>query len=267
MRLQPQFAPLDPYSRALLLSRPNPYGQQFPVRQRRRVRLRLGAITPDQAAQTAMPQSSISGKAGFTQAVYNGIVAAAQAGNFTNFNPSGCTGVKPSGATIALTTGGSLALSIAPFTGPAAPFVAVGAGLAELFGAIFAGHSAAVAKERQVECAAVPAASDSLTAIDQAVQAGTITPQQASTGLDNLLSQFTQQVSSITKMDSSQCNAACVWIKTLTAIVAEKKSQYADLAAAASSSSGSLLPSFGTAGASSWLPWAVGAFILYEVFS
>jgi len=37
-----------------------------------------------------MPTSTIRNTPGFQQGVYDGIVAAAQAGQFTNFNPSGC---------------------------------------------------------------------------------------------------------------------------------------------------------------------------------
>jgi hypothetical protein len=50
--------------------------------------------------------------------------------------------------------------------------------------------------------------------------------------LSNLLSSFTSTVQSILKIDKSHCNAACVWIKTLTAIVAKKQADYADLAQA-----------------------------------
>jgi len=235
---------------------PGAAGGGFSARRSRRLH-GLGSITADQAAQVAMPSSSISKTAGFTQTVYDDIVAAANNGNFTDFNPSGCSGIKASGATIGLTVGGALALKFAAMTGPAAPFVALGGAVAELFGAIFGHHAAAVAKERSVICAAVPAASDSLTAIDQAVQSGTLTPAQGISGLQNLLSSFTQTVQSILKSNSSQCNAACVWVKMLTAIVAKKSADYQDLAAAqAANPVGSALTqvesSLGISGLPSW---------------
>jgi len=209
------------------------YSMQPAFSRRRRRLSGLGSITPDQAAQTAMPLSSISKTAGFTQTDYNNIVSAAANGNFISFNPSGCSNMKPSGATLAATTAvaGGLALKFAGATGPAAPVVAAVGGALELFSAIFGHHAAAVAKEQSVICAAVPAASDTLTAIDQAVQNGTITPAQGSASLASLLSSFQQTVASIIKMNSSQCNAACIWVKQLKAIVAKKQADYADLAA------------------------------------
>lgn len=192
-------------------------------------RFSLGALTPDQAAQQAMPTSSIRNTAGFTQTVYNDIVAAAAAGNFTAFNPSGCQGIHPLAPAITAVAGG-FALKFAGAAGPAAPVVAAIGGALEVFSAIFAKHAAAVAKEQQVVCAAVPAASDSLSAIDAAVQNATFTPQQGIQALQQLLSSFQGQVASIVKNSASQCNAACVWTKMLTAIVAIKSSQYQDLA-------------------------------------
>ena len=221
-----------------------------------------------------MPLSTIRSTAGFTQAVYDGIKSAAAAGQFTNFNFSSCgnsgTSLKPA----LLSVAGGIGLKLAAATGPAAPFVAVGAGLLQLFGALFGAHAGKVAKEQQVECAAVPAANDALQAIDQAVQNGTITPASAISGLQNLLAQFTQQVSSIVQMSSSQCNAGCVWTKTLQAIVAEKISQYQDLqtqqqaqqqANPVSSALAPIASAITTAGLPSWvLPAAIG-FVIYKL--
>jgi hypothetical protein len=257
---------------------------------------RLGALTPDQAAQQAMPTSSISSKAGFTQAVYNDIVAAAAAGNFTAFNPSGCAGIKPSGAKLAVIAGAATAgTMLLKFGGASANpiLIGVGAGLevgSLIFSAIFSHHSQAVAKEQQVVCAAVPAASDSISAIDGAVQDGTLTPQQGIAALQQLLSSFQGQVASIVKNSPSQCNAACVWTKMLTAIVAMKSSQYQDLAnqqaatvasvpASLQPVASALLPIASTvqsaaasaqaavqsAGLPSWLLPAAGFFLLWEI--
>lgn len=188
----------------------------------------LAAITPDAAAQTAMPSSSISKKAGFTQDVYNGIVSAAGGGQIPIPGACGSTKVTSTAPALAASAQGIL-LSLAPLVAsPAAPFVLVGAAIAGLFSAIFGAHAAAVKKEQQLDCAAVPAANETLTAIDQAVKAGTITPAQGISALQNLLTQFQQQVAAVLKMNSSQCNAACVYTKQLQAIVAELTSQYQD---------------------------------------
>jgi hypothetical protein len=239
MYLTPQSAPssLAGYERSTGVRRRSYV--RAPERKRRRASalpttigsyIDLGAITPDAAAQQAMPQSAISKTPGFTQSVYDNILQAAQTGQFASFDPgTTCKGASFAKPVLTSTIGG-LALKFGAYAGPAAPFVLIAGGIATLFGAIFGHHAQAVAKERQVICAAVPAAQDSLSAIDGAVQNGTITPEQAQQALDSLLSSFTATVKAITKNSSSQCNAACTWIKQLTAIVALKKSQYADLA-------------------------------------
>lgn len=234
-------------------------------------RRRLGSITPDAAAQLAMPQNTISKTAGFTQTVYNDIVQAAATGNFTDFNPSGCAGIKPSGAKIAIAAGSSAAGSLVlKFSGGNPILLGVGAGLlvgGAIFNAIFGHHAAAVARDQKIICAVVPAASDSLTAIDQAVQSGTLSPADAMAALDQLLASFKSQVAAIIKNDSSHCNAACVWVKQLTAIVAKKKADYADLGQ--SSSAGGIISSVQQVAAGAGLPsWVLPAgafFLLWKV--
>jgi hypothetical protein len=263
-----------------------PASMMIRPRARRMQRLgRFGALTPDQAAQQAMPTSTISSKAGFTQAVYNDILQAAQTGNFVAFNPSGCTSIKPSGAQLVLTgvsgatAAASLALKLAAVAGPAGLIVAgVGAAI-QIFGALFAHHAQAVALEQKTVCAAVPAASDSITAITQAVQNGTVPPQTGIQMLQNLQAQFAQQVSPIIKNNSSQCNAACVWVKMLQAIVAELSSQFQDMAnaqqaqsATASSNpiaaAGNVVSSTATQlGVPSWALYAAAGLLLFVVVS
>ena len=255
----------------------------WPARRRRR----LSALTPDQAAQTAMPTSTIRNTPGFQQGVYDGIVAAAQAGQFTNFNPSGCpTSSKVSLKPVITSVASGLLLKAASMTAaipPLAISLAVAGAITGIFSALFGAHAAAVAKEQQVECAAVPAANDSLTAIDQAVQGGVMTPAQGISAMQSLLSEFQQQISSIVKDSPSQCNAGCVWTKTLKAIVAEKISQYQDMqTAAAASPSGSASGSAGTgstanvitqlttaaasAGLPSWVLPAAGLLLAWKLF-
>lgn len=199
----------------------------------------LGAITADQAAAQVMPKSSIRSTAGFTQTVYNDIMAAAQSGQFQAFNPSGCSGVSAGGSIklatmasglaltglqIGLTTSGLIsAAALAPWT------MGISA-LIGLFPVFFQHHAAAVALEQKTICAAVPAAENYLQVIEQAVQSGQIDPAHGIASLQSLLNDFTSQMSSIMKNSSSQCNAACVWVKELTAIVAYQSSAYQDLA-------------------------------------
>jgi hypothetical protein len=247
-------------------------------------RFLLGAITAEQATETVFPASKVRGSAGSTQAVRNVIVASAGAGQLLDaagqiaYMPgtADCAGVsllRP-----ALTgTIGSLALKFAPQAaaagGPIAGAVVLAiAGISELFSAIFSHHAAAIAKERSILCAAVPAANQTLGLIDQAVNAGQATPAQASSALDSAVSGFDSAVSGIIKGSDptgSSCNAACVMLSELRAIVALKKSQYADLAAAQSAASGSPFASssgassVATSGGFSFLPWAAAGIALY----
>lgn len=252
----------------------------------------LGAITPEQAAEIAFPQSRVRDTPGFTQTVRDNIVAAAQSGQFVSWNPSQCsdqpssTGARTlqlvgSGSSLALQgaiQGGLLA------AGPATFGISIAiAGITSLFGTIFGHHAQAVAQERRVLCASVPAANNYLSIIDQAVQEGKATPQQAITALQSLQADFISNVQSILKMNDDKCNAACVWIEQLKAIVAMKSAQYQDLAAQQPMSSGSgpsiappvssgatmTLPSRAAASSGSgWLPIAaliVGGIFLAKV--
>jgi hypothetical protein len=207
----------------------------------------LAALTPQQAAEQAFPHSQVRSTPGFTQGIYDNIVAAAQSGQFVGFNPSGCGGVSAGGnikivqqASGLALTGVSMGLSASGVVAAAtlAPFtlgISAVIGLLPLF---FSHHAAAVAKEQKIICAAVPAANNYLQQIDAAVAQGLATPQQGISAMQSLLSDFQSQVSSIIKSSSSACNAACVWVKELKAIVAEKVSQYQDRIAAQSSTGG-----------------------------
>jgi hypothetical protein len=204
----------------------------------------LGALTPDAAAQQAMPKSTIRGKAGFTQAVYDEIVNAASSGQFTDYNAQASSCVNPASHTaqtaLALvSTGSGLALQGAVMSGlvaagPATFGITIAiAGITALFSTIFNHHAQAVAKENRILCASGPAANNYLQIIEQAVQSGVATPQQGIEALQSLLADYSSTIRPIIKNNSSQCNAACVELKELTAIVAYKQSEYQDLATAA----------------------------------
>jgi len=108
--------------------------------------------------------------------------------------------------------------------------------VSSIFTAIFGHHKKQVARERQVLCAAVPAANESLRVIETAIQNGQIAPPQAIAYLDELFNQFQGAVSAIIKSDATHCNAACVWSYSLAAIVARKKDRYAHFTVKASGS-------------------------------
>jgi hypothetical protein len=201
----------------------------------------LGAITADQAAAQAMPKNTIRNTPGFTQAVYNEILNAAQTGQFTDYNSqaTSCTRIQSNTRQQALSlvsSGSGLALQGAVTSGliaagPATMGISIAiAGITALFGTIFSHHAAAVAQENRILCASGPAANNYLQIIDQAVQMGKATPAQAIAALHSLLSDYTSTVQPIIKNSSSKCNAACVELKELTAIVAYKSSLYQDMA-------------------------------------
>lgn len=187
----------------------------------------------------AFPKAKVRSTPGFTQIVRDNVVAAAAAGQFVSWNQSICMEQPSSVAsrTLSLVSSGSgLALQGAVqagllTAGPATLGISIAiAGITALFGTIFSHHAQAIAQERRVLCASVPAANNYLSIIDQALQAGRATPQQAISALQSLQSDFTSNVQSILKMSSDKCNAACVWIEQLKAIVAMKTAAYQDLA-------------------------------------
>ena len=134
------------------------------------------------------------------------------------------SGLALTGLQVGLTTAGVV-------TGAAlAPFTAGISALIGLFPLIFGHHAAAVKKEQNVLCAAVPAANNYLQIIAQAVQSGQATPQQGIDALHSLVSDFQSQVGGI----RNDCNAACVMTYELQAIAAVMESQFQDLIAAQS---------------------------------
>lgn len=212
---------------------------------------------------------------------------------------AGCQ-AQPNVTASAVVTGaiGSTILKVAPATGPAAPFVALAGAIVGLFSAIFAHHAQAVAKERQTQCAALPAASNYLQIIQNAVSSGASSPQDGMAALDSLQRDFESMMQPILKMSGSQCNAACWNILELRATVASLKALYTDqaaqqaAAAAAQASStaaaaGSTAPAAGggvvstvetalapvqdvvnsaaiTTGIPGWAIWLAGGFLLWR---
>jgi len=201
-----------------------------------------------------------------------------------------CSGIVSgkSTASLVLSTAGAAAIKFAGATGPAAPFVMIAGGIMQVFGAIFGHHAAKVKQEQQIICAVVQSVNDSLSVIDQAVQQGVITADQASASLDKLYSDLQANVQPILKQDSGHCNAACFELAEARGVIGKRKEQYAAIAqqqaqaaaaaaaataAAASASAGNILSAGNPLdGANSlvdqlatsfnvptWAVWAIGA--------
>lgn len=193
----------------------------------------LGAADPGAIYQQVMGPSGVQANADLAndiKAVINAVLTnpgyllwSGAAGS------SGCT-AQPNVAPVVTGAVGSMAIKLAPATGPAAPFVLLGGAIISLFSAIFAHHAQAVAKERQTQCALLPAASNYLQIIKNAVAAGASSPQDGMAALDSLQRDFESQIQPILKMGGGQCNAACWNILELRATVLSLKSLYTDLA-------------------------------------
>lgn len=215
-------------------------------------RFLLGAISPADATEQVFPKARVTNAAGHNLSVRNSILSSASAGQMLNASgaqayvpgSADCAGVsllKP--ALTSAVTG--MALKFLPQAaaagGPIAGAVVVAiAGISELFSVIFGHHAKAVANERSILCAAVPAANQSIELIAQAVSNGQATATQAVGALDQVVSGFQSAVSGIIHgadpLSSGECNAACVMLSELRAIVAVLKSQYQDMAAQVSAS-------------------------------
>lgn len=133
------------------------------------------------------------------------------------------------GAGLATSAAGSIGTSLAIAgiaTGPLMPIVALAGGIISVFSSIFGAHAAKVKQEQQIICAVVQSVNDSLTVLDQAVQQGQLTVQQASGSLDQLYTELQQNVQPILKQDGGNCNAACYILAEARAVIAKRKANY-----------------------------------------
>lgn len=118
-----------------------------------------------------------------------------------------------------------------------AAFAAATLGIGTLLGiyAIMrAHHAAAVQQEQQLGCASIAAANNALSVINQAVQSGAQTPQQAIAALDSLYNDFVSYDGPSIK--HSPCNAGCEAAVILDAIRIYQKSEYQAMADAQTAS-------------------------------
>jgi hypothetical protein len=99
----------------------------------------------------------------------------------------------------------------------------------QVFGAIFGHHAAKVKQEQQIICAVVQSVNDSLSVIDQAVQQGVITADQAGGSLDQLYRDLSTNVQPILKQDSDHCNAACFILAEARGVIGKRKEAYSKI--------------------------------------
>jgi hypothetical protein len=248
-------------------------------------RFLLGAITADAAARTVFPNPPASPNAGHNMATFDSILAAAGSGQMSPaYLPgTGDCANATLGPRAILTKGpgmaGGLLLKIGAASGnPIVLAVGAAATIAGIvFSVIFGHHAKAVAKERSILCAAVPAANQTVLVVDESVASGQFTPQNGIDALNATLAGFAQAVASIQHgadpTAKGECNAACVMLSQLRAIVARKISQYQDLQAAAAAAAAAPIP--GVPGAitqaitggkvSSLLPLAAAGLVLFLI--
>jgi hypothetical protein len=215
----------------------------------------IGALLPADATNQVFPSSKITNKAGGNQQVWNQIQSSVSAGELVDANgaaeyqagTASCAaaggsgqsgnvklaqmagGLALQGINVAAVASSSIMAAIGGATILGAATMGIGA-IIGLFPLLFGHHAAAVKKEQSVLCSAVPAANNYLQIIASAVQSGQATPQAAIQALSSLYSDFESAVSSILKgsIGTGTCNAACVAIAQLHAIVLEMQSEYQD---------------------------------------
>jgi hypothetical protein len=237
----------------------------------------LGDMTPQEAVDTVFPTSAITGAPGFSQTDYDNMVQAVENGMFyqaqgwagggvQNMETAYCGISASPGASIAkvgtnlVATIGGVAIATAVGT-VAAPFTLGLSLVGSLFVGLFTHHSQMVKKEQQLFCATLPAARDTLTAIENAVNDGTLTPAQGVSALEQLQTSFEQNLSSMLQMSANTCNAECIWVKQMRAIVAYLSSKWQDLAAAqAAAQPAQATVAAGTLALPSW--WPIAAVVL-----
>jgi hypothetical protein len=241
----------------------------------------LGDITADAAARMVFPNPPASPHAGHNMSTFDSIVSAAGSGQMSPAYLPGTSDCANAtlGPRAVITKGGSqvggLLLKIGAASGnPIVLGIGAAAEVASIvFSAIFGHHAKAVARERSILCAAVPAANQTLLVVDQAVAEGNFTPQNGIDAVNAMVAGFAQAVASIQHgadpTAKGECNAACVMLSQLRAIAYRKVSQYQDLQAAAAAAAAapvsSLVQSISTGTFPSFLPWAAAGLVLYLI--
>ena len=254
-----------------------------------------GTITAAEALQQALSAYSgfhLNPKDDYTDPSSNGMTAQIQAGQFLPY--PGCTGQAPSlnlfktasGLALGTTSAGVGILAstgvIAAATSALLGAVTMGVGaIFAVIDLIFAHHAAAVARDLNFSCGAVPAVNNAFTLIAQAVADGTMTPDVAAQSLTEIYSNFmtaggasggASGPGSIPSSgeainDSPYCNSNCELSLCLLGMVFYWQSQYqamaaqqeAEAAAAPTSSTGGASVSSPTSSAGTSAPSTAAA--------
>lgn len=192
-----------------------------------------------------------------------------------------CGSQKSSNATFVALGEGKVGLSIAGSivggaVGTALSIATAGLGAAlAIFGAIWSYHQQQIAKERDIECSAYPAANESIAAIEQGVQSGTLTPAQGITALNTLWSDWNAQVippaqqQGVYKRGGGHCDALCVATFQLGALITWLSIQFAiqeaSQPAAAATAESAVATVAASTGLPEWAVWAAGFWLLWEL--
>lgn len=253
-----------------------------------------GTITPQEAVQQAISQASGDNLNPNISNNFSKWYSQIQAGQFdTSWVSPSCSGIIAKNPDLSLTeAAGSIAGATTGAVGAAAGGFATAAGTAlgvatlgigavvAVLSIIFAHHAAAVAQEQNLECVATAAANNAMNVLAQGVASGQIAPADAVTALNTLYSQYAAMVKP-SWGTSPWCNANCELQILMQAMVLYWQAQYqamadaqtASSAAAGASPAGAITaPVTGavdsvaaSTGLPTWLIYALGGFLLFEL--
>jgi hypothetical protein len=203
-------------------------------------------------------------------------------------NPTGCSGQQAPKVSLFSTVTGVAAGVVGTVAPIATPSIAVAVGattaavstafavatlglgaIAAIFGIIWAHHRAAVQRDDAAECAIYPAMVNTLEAVRDAVQNGTLTPAQGIAALTPMPGMFVQYAGAAYN-HHPYCNALCEAKLLLDAFcrywIGQFQQMQAQQAAAgpAGSVTGAISSAAAQAGLPAWLLWGGLAWALWE---
>jgi len=184
-----------------------------------------------------------------------------------------CAGQSPSVSpmtaitSVATSVGPKIFAAIAPVAaaGPIGAAVVIGAAVIGLFASIFRPNQY-TKDEIRILCQAVPAANAVLQQVDQEVQYGTISPQQAVQALNTLVSQFANAVSKLinhTAGNYAQTGDDTEFLLASLKAIAAQRSAFYQAMPASAAAGGSIVSSLG--GLPRWVLYLVGGFLVFEL--
>lgn len=259
-------------------------------------------VTPQQAFQQALSQFqqyNLNPRDTGNSAWVSDMITQIQNGQFNTvaFSPA-CAGIIAANPDLSLTqaagkiagasTGAIAAAAAGTAAGTALGVATLGIGVVvAVLSIIFAHHAAAVAQEQNLGCTAIAAANNAMNVIAEGVSAGSIAPADAATALNTVYSQF-QALVKPSFSTSPYCSADCeaqlcmlgmmiYWQAQYNAMADAQAATAASATAAAAQATASGNPvaaaadtaeaAVASAGLPSWVLYAAGAFLLYELVS